>query len=119
MAENNEIKTGVALLNYVQEITNITTSLGNAMTEVYTAKTALEGAYIGEAKEEMTMYIGSLYAHIQKMVTLYGSLMTYIYNAYETMEDKDEILSKWILSNWGVEVQVKDGQIVPPSGNAS
>ena len=112
MAETMEIKTGVALLNYVQEVTNVSTNLGNALTEVYTAKNALENAYIGEAKEEMTMYIGSLYAHLQKMITLYGSLLTYIYGAYETMEEKDEILSQWILSNWGVEVTVKDGQIV-------
>jgi len=27
---------------------------------------------------------------------------------------EDEALSQWILNNWGVEVEVKDGQIVAP-----
>lgn len=114
MADSKEIKTGVALLNYVQEITNISTNLSSALTEVYTARTLLESSYVGDAKEEMSQYINSLYAHIQKMMTLYGSLLTYIYGAYEKLEATDEALSQWILNNWGVEVEVKDGQIVAP-----
>ena len=112
MADSKEIKTGVALLNYVQELTNINTNLSNALTEVYYAQTTLETAYIGDAKEEMTMYLNSLYQHIQKMITLYGSLLTYIYGAYEKLEAADEALSEWILVNWGIEVEIKDGQIV-------
>ena len=114
MSDSKEIKTGVALLNYVQEITNISTNLSSALTEVYTAKTLLESSYVGDAKEEMSLYINSLYSHIQKMMTLYGSLLTYIYGAYEKLEATDEALSQWILNNWGVEVEVKDGQIVAP-----
>ena len=45
-------------------------------------------------------------------MTLYGSLLTYIYGAYEKLEATDEALSQWILNNWGVEVEVKEGQIV-------
>lgn len=116
MADSKEIKAGVALLNYVQEITNISMNLGNAMTEVYNAKSMLESAYIGDAKEEMTMYIGSLYAHIQKMNTMYGSLLTYIYNAYETLAAKDEALAEWILQNWGIEVEVDNGEIRAKEG---
>lgn len=81
------------------------------MTEVYTARLLLESSYIGDAKEEISQYINSLYVHIQKMMTLYGSLLTYIYGAYEKLEATDEALSQWILNNWGVEVEVKDEQI--------
>lgn len=116
MGDSKEIKAGVALLNYVQEITSISMNISKAMTEVYYAKTLLETSYVGDAKEEMTMYIGSLYAHIQKMSTMYGSLMTYIYNAYETLAAKDEALAEWILQNWGIEVEVEDGEIRAKEG---
>ena len=112
----NEIKTGVALLDYVEKITEISLNLGNAMTEVYTAKTTLESAYIGEAKVEMEQYLYSFDAHLQKMVTLYSSLSSYIYGVYDKMEAKDEALSRWILANWGIEVEVENGQVRAKEG---
>ena len=112
----NEIKTGVALLDYVEKIMKISLNLGNAVTEVYTAKTTLETAYIGEAKEEMEQYLYSFDAHLQKMITLYSSLSSYIYGVYDKMEAKDAALSRWVLANWGVEVEVEDGQIRTKEG---
>lgn len=111
MADNKEIKLGVELLDYVVQVGNISRYLSNALSKVYTARQTLESAYIGDAKEEMEMYINSYYAHIQKMIMLYASLGTYISNAFEKLEAQDEAIAAWYKQTYDVDVEVENGQI--------
>ena len=101
MANNNEIKLGVELLDYVVQIGNISKYLSNALSKVYSARQQLETAYTGDAKEEMELYINSYYGHIQKMITMYASLGTYISNAFDKLEAQDEALAAWYKQTYG------------------
>ena len=95
----DEIKVGMALLDYVEEVALISADLCSALSEVETAKTALEDAYTGDAKEYMQAYLNQLYHHLEKMILFYANLAAYINGAFEKITKKDEALSRWVLKN--------------------
>ena len=101
----DEIKTGVALLNYVGENAKIVEDLSSALNEVFDAMEKYNGSYVGQADSVMSGYLSLLYHHIEKMIFLHGNLGSYIYGAYEKMECKDEALAQWVISN----CEIKEG----------
>lgn len=96
---SDEIKVGVALLDYVEQCAEISGDLCNALAEVELAKNSLLDAYEGSAKESMEGYLSQLNHHLEKMILFYGNLTSYIYGAFNQMEDKDEALSAWVIKN--------------------
>lgn len=112
MGDVNEIKVGIELLDYTLSIFNIMTNLSKAKEEIDSAFKTLEGAYIGDAQNEINMYLVNFSEHINKMNTLYQSLMIYIQNVFDSMDEKDDALSEWFFLQTGYQAEVKDGEIV-------
>jgi hypothetical protein len=95
----DEIKVGVALLDYMETCAEISADLSQALGQVELAKTALEDAYVGDAKEYMEAFLLAFYHHLEKLIFFYGNLTTYMYGCFDKMEEKDEALAQWVIAN--------------------
>lgn len=97
MVDREEIKVGVTLLEYESEIQNIMYDLADSLMHVSKAEEYLNNdVYIGSAQVEMQSYVSSLYRHIDKMNTMYASLLSYIDTTLSKMDEKDAAISQWI-----------------------
>ena len=94
MPKDKELKIGEILLDYGQEVGDIQLYLGQALSELATASVNLQDAYIGEAKDNLNLYITKMNEHVQAMILHYGILAAYMQVAYDQLEDKDKILEK-------------------------
>lgn len=108
MADTEEVKVGEALLDYVEQVTNIISSLGLAESKINDIIEKFPNSYEGYASPQMESYLNSLYGHIQKMIFFYGNLATYINNVFETVEGHDQILAKYLTDHGYVAVE--DGE---------
>ena len=102
---DEEVKVGEALLDYVEQVTNIISSLGLAESKLTDIIDKFPDDYYGDADSYMNTYLNSLYGHIQKQIFFYGNLATYINNVFETVDDYDQILADYLVEHGYVAVE--------------
>ena len=49
-----------------------------------------------------------MYSHLQKLIFFYGNLATYVNNVFETVQDKDEVLARFLESHGYEKVEGDD-----------
>lgn len=78
-----------AMFGFYLMLMDITVSLTDAYEKAGNARDTLEGAYEGEAKSELSMFLRSLPMHIYRLQLLYTKLMEFIYVTADSMMKND------------------------------
>ena len=97
-----EIKIGEEVLSYIGELGEIQAELEEAYRYALNCLGNLsEGAYEGQAGEEIQLFFSSLESHLQRMILLYQAAASYISTAYQTMYYNEEQLAEWVIGQLG------------------
>lgn len=97
-----EIKIGEEVLSYIGRLGEIQGELEEAYSYARKCLGNLsEGAYEGQAREEMELFFCSLESHLQRMMLLYQAAASYIATAYQTMYYNEEQLVDWVIGQLG------------------
>ena len=97
MGNQNELKVGDALLDYVTEMQQFCDVLAEAQEKAEQIYSELEGGiYQGRATEELTIYFASLSGHIGKLMSFYMTGKTFIAESYKQLNLTDAHLAQWL-----------------------
>jgi len=97
VGNQNELKVGDALLDYVTEMQQFCDVPAKAQEKAEQIYSELEGGiYQGRATEELTMYFASLSGHIGKLMSFYITGKTFIAESYKQLNLTDVHLTQWV-----------------------